>query len=52
MWHELSVVLHSRQAAFATLSWKGITSAAKGQANDEVGVWGRLGEELEQMPLE
>lgn len=45
-------MLHSRQAAFATLGWKAVTSAAKGQASDEEGVWGRLGEDLERMPLE
>lgn len=52
LWHELSVVLHSRQAAQATLTWRAWASGGAHAATSEARIWDRLNEELEQMPLE
>ncbi|OCF31380.1 sorting nexin MVP1 [Kwoniella heveanensis BCC8398] len=52
MWHELSVVHHSRQAAQVTLGWREFTRDqvdAMGRLRD---VWDHLGERLQGMPVE
>lgn len=52
MWHELGVVLHSRQAAQATLCWRTWVGGEGAAAGAEARVWDRLTDELEHMPLE
>jgi sorting nexin-8 len=52
MWHELGVVFHSRQAAQATLGWRAWVGGESGAVRAEGRVWDRLGEDLENMPLE
>lgn len=52
MWHELAVVLHSRQAAQATLGWRAWVAGEAAAASAEATAWERLGQELESMPLE
>ncbi|BEI80965.1 hypothetical protein CcaverHIS002_0201250 [Cutaneotrichosporon cavernicola] len=52
MWHELGVVFHSRQAAQATLGWRAWVGAESNAVRSEGRVWDRLGEDLEDMPLE
>ncbi|WVQ93322.1 hypothetical protein IAU59_000390 [Kwoniella sp. CBS 9459] len=52
MWHELSVVHHSRQAAQVTLGWREFSrdqADAMGRLKD---VWDNLGERLQTMPVE
>lgn len=52
MWHELAVVLHSRQAAQTTLGWRAWTKDQE-EAHKAVGaVWEDLGEQLKSMPIE
>lgn len=52
LWHELSIVLHSRQAAQATLGWRKFaeekTRAHKGVA----GLWQALATRLDDMPVD
>ncbi|GMK56225.1 hypothetical protein CspeluHIS016_0300650 [Cutaneotrichosporon spelunceum] len=52
MWHELVVVFHTRQAAQATLGWRAWVQAESGAVRAEGGVWDRLVDDLEDMPLE
>ncbi|TXT06241.1 uncharacterized protein COLE_05572 [Cutaneotrichosporon oleaginosum] len=52
MWHEFGVVFHSRQAAMATLAWRAWVAGESGAVRAEGKVWDRLGEDLENMPLE
>jgi sorting nexin-8 len=52
MWHELAVVLHSRQAAQITLGWREFVSAEVTAGGRVKGVWEGLGARLEEMPLE
>jgi len=52
LWHELSVVLHSRQAAQATLGWRTF-AAEKTRAHKGVsGLWQALATRLEDMPVD
>jgi sorting nexin-8 len=52
MWHELSVVFHSRQSAQATLGWREF-AGHEAEASKTVGaVWESLSERLEAMPVE
>jgi sorting nexin-8 len=52
MWHELSVVYHSRQAAQVTMGWREFAREQLG-AEQELGrVWEALGERLAGMPME
>jgi sorting nexin-8 len=52
LWHELSIVLHSQQAAQATLGWRKFaeekTRAHKGVA----GLWQALATRLDDMPVD
>ncbi|KAL1406013.1 Sorting nexin mvp1 [Vanrija albida] len=52
MWHELSVVFHSRQAAAATLGWRAWAGGEHEAAAAETRVWERLIEDLEWMPTD
>lgn len=52
MWHELAVVLHTRQSALAGLCWRSWVGAEGAAAGAEARVWDRLTDELENMPLE
>lgn len=52
MWHELGVVFHSRQAAQATLGWRAWVAGEHAAARAEGRVWDRLGDDVEEMPLE
>ena len=52
MWHELAVVLHSRQAAQVTMGWREFVRGETEGAGRVKGVWEALGGRLEDMPLE
>lgn len=52
MWHELSVVFHTRQAAAATLGWRAWANGEHEAAAAETRVWERLIEDLERMPTD
>ncbi|WOO83512.1 Sorting nexin MVP1 [Vanrija pseudolonga] len=52
MWHELSVVFHTRQAAAATLGWRAWANGEHEAAGAETRVWERLIEDLERMPTD
>jgi len=52
MWHELSVVFHSRQAAQATLGWKDYAREEAESAAGMAKVWEELGERLRAMPVD
>ncbi|KAK6904423.1 hypothetical protein I203_105236 [Kwoniella mangroviensis CBS 8507] len=52
MWHELSVVHHSRQAAQTTLGWKDFTNDQIEGIKRLEGVWEGLKDRLEGMPVE
>jgi sorting nexin-8 len=52
MWHELNVVLHTRQAAQATLGWR---AWAKDEAEGTKAlneIWDGVAERLKRMPIE
>lgn len=52
MWHELSVVMHSRQAAQATLGWRAYAAERSGQEKRLEGLWKGLEARLSDMPVE
>ncbi|WWD21073.1 hypothetical protein CI109_105554 [Kwoniella shandongensis] len=52
MWHELSVVHHSRQAAQATLGWRQFARDQNVGVKAIGGVWEGLEERLKSMPVE
>ncbi|WVR09157.1 hypothetical protein IAU60_006219 [Kwoniella sp. DSM 27419] len=52
MWHELSVVHHSRQAAQATLGWREFTKDQIEAYTRLAGVWEGLDGKLGSMPVE
>jgi sorting nexin-8 len=52
MWHELSVVFHSRQAAQATLGWRAFAKLESEAGGVVTGIWEGLRERLERMPVE
>jgi sorting nexin-8 len=52
MWHELAVVLHSRQAAQVTLGWREFVQGEVRFGDRVKGVWEGLAGRLEEMPLE
>ncbi|WWC64149.1 uncharacterized protein I303_106757 [Kwoniella dejecticola CBS 10117] len=52
MWHELSVVFHSRQAAQTTLGWREFTNYQIEGVQRLQSVWEGLKERLEGMPIE
>ncbi|WVW79221.1 hypothetical protein I302_101187 [Kwoniella bestiolae CBS 10118] len=52
MWHELSVVHHSRQAAQTTLGWREFTNDQIEGTKRLEGVWQGLKDKLEGMPVE
>ncbi|WWC91329.1 uncharacterized protein L201_006272 [Kwoniella dendrophila CBS 6074] len=52
MWHELSVVFHSRQSAQITLTWKSFTNDEI-ESNEKIeNIWKDLKSNLENMPIE
>ncbi|KAK4684468.1 sorting nexin-8, partial [Tremellales sp. Uapishka_1] len=52
MWHELTVVYHSRQAAQATLGWREFGKEELESIEAVEGVWEGLNERLKSMPVE
>ncbi|OXB36473.1 sorting nexin MVP1 [Cryptococcus neoformans] len=52
MWHELSVVFHSMQAAQGTMGWRDYVKDQKEMTKRLNSVWQGLEETLESMPLE
>ncbi len=52
MWHELSVVLHSRQAAQAALGWRAYAAERAGQEARLGALWKGLEGRLGEMPVE
>lgn len=52
MWHELSVVFHSMQAAQGTIGWRDFVKDQKERTKRLNSVWQGLEETLESMPLE
>lgn len=52
MWHELSLVFHSRQAAQATLGWRAFAREETEASKGLTGIWIDLGERLQSMPVE
>jgi len=52
MWHELSVVFHSRQAAQATLGWRDFAREQREAGRAVAGIWEGLAERLKSMPVE
>jgi len=52
MWHELSVVLHSRQSAQATFGWRQYSADRTESAKATAELWGGLYETLQNMPVE
>ncbi|KIR58232.1 sorting nexin MVP1 [Cryptococcus bacillisporus CA1873] len=52
MWHELSVVFHSMQAAQGTIGWRDFVKDQKERTKRLNSVWQGLEETLEIMPLE
>ena len=52
MWHELAVVLHSRQAAQFTIGWREFVDGEVRASERVKGVWEELAGRLESMPLE
>lgn len=52
LWHELSVVLHSRRAAQATLGWRAFAKDKSDMLGGALGLWKTLSTRLETMPVE
>ncbi|KAK8843408.1 hypothetical protein IAR55_007065 [Kwoniella newhampshirensis] len=52
MWHELSIVHHSRQAAQATLGWRQFARDQNAGVKAIGGVWEALEERLDAMPVD
>lgn len=52
LWHELSVVLHSRQAAQATLGWRQYATERIVVQKNVESLWKGLSTRLEDMPIE
>nr|ODN88644.1 sorting nexin MVP1 [Cryptococcus depauperatus CBS 7841] len=52
MWHELSVVFHSREAAQATFGWREFVKDQTVEVKIVADVWGELKKRLEKMPVD
>lgn len=52
MWHELAVVLHSRQAAQAALGWRAWVQGARDAVNAESRIWETMSEDVDRMPFD
>lgn len=52
MYHELTVVFHTRQAAQVTLGWKRYVDDQIKSGKEGLGIWEGLKERLGVMPVE
>ncbi len=52
IWHELSIVLHSRQAAQLTLGWRQYSAERAQAAVGTSEIWKGLAERLQDMPVD